>query len=199
MVGPSNTGKSSVFDPVRAVFGASVFNKPKLGAPCPLSKLPRDKRFIYFDEYRPVEYAALPKDNPTVSATTFLAMFQGQPFDVQVSQSFNDSHPEVIWKHGAAMTAKEEGLWDPMGIVTREEIRHMQSRVEVFRAGYIIPEADFVSLPLCGESWARWLVHDSMLYAAAPRPQPPLVARRRLVPLLPIQSAASDRAGEETK
>ena len=111
-VGPSNTGKSTILDPVRAVFGPEcIFNKPKQGAPCPLSKLPRGKRFIYFDDYRPVEYAALPKDNPTVSVTTFLAMFQGQPFDVQVSQSFNDGHPEIVWRRGAAMTAKQDGLW----------------------------------------------------------------------------------------
>ena len=101
------------------VFGPrAIFNKPKLGASCPLANLPKKKRFILFDDYRPVEYAALPRDNPTISCTTFLAMFQQQPFDVQVSQSFNDGHPEIVWGRGAAMTAKEEGLWEPMGLVT---------------------------------------------------------------------------------
>eukprot|EP00973_Karenia_brevis_P049637 6890040-Karenia_brevis.AAC.1 len=85
ILGPSNSAKSTLLDPVRAVFGHdAVFNKPKLGAPCPLSCLRvGHKRFIYFDDYRPVQYARLPKDNPTVSVLTFLAMFQRQPFEIQ--------------------------------------------------------------------------------------------------------------------
>ena len=151
-----------------------------------MSKLPQNKRFIYFDEYRPVEYAALPRDNPTVSPTTFLALFQGQPFDVQVSQSFNNGHPEMTWHRGAAMTAKEEGLWDPIGIVTREEIRHMKSRVLQFTASHIIDECDFVTPPMCKESWARWVVTDSALFATRPGPRPPPQLRRRALPTLPL-------------
>jgi hypothetical protein len=62
-----------------------------------------------------VDYAAHPKENPTVPVTDFLAMFCGQPFNIQVSQSFNDGHPDMEYHRGAAMTAKEEGLWDPIG------------------------------------------------------------------------------------
>ena len=188
-VGPSNTGKSTILDPVRAVFGPEcIFNKPKQGAPCPLSKLPRGKRFIYFDDYRPVEYAALPKDNPTVSVTTFLAMFQGQPFDVQVSQSFNDGHPEIVWRRGAAMTAKQDGLWQRMGMVADEDIRHMQSRVMQFSAYHVMDPADFVSVPHCKESWARWVVADSLAFAARPAPRPAPQLRRLHVPVLPEQA-----------
>ena len=187
LVGPSNSGKSTVLDPVREVFGPEcVFNKPKLGAPCPLSKLPRGKRFVYFDDFRPVEYAALPKDNPTVSVTTFLAMFQGQPFDIQVSQSFNDGHPELVWRRGAAMTAKHEGLWQQMGMVSSEDIRHMQSRVVQFTAYHVIPLADFAPVPLCKESWARWVVTDSLAYAARPAPRPAPRLRQLQVPDLPM-------------
>ena len=101
IVGRTNAGKSTLFNPIYSVFGpTAIFNKPKLGASCPLANLPKGKRFILFDDYRPVEYAALPRDNPTIAVTTFLAMFQQQPFDVQVSQSFNDGHPEVVWKRG---------------------------------------------------------------------------------------------------
>ena len=71
-----------------------------------MANLPKGKRFIIFDDYRPVEYAALPRDNPTIAVTTFLAMFQQQPFDVQVSQSFNDGHPEVVWKRGGCHDCK---------------------------------------------------------------------------------------------
>ena len=114
--------------------------KPKLGAANgALSRLAKGNvRFIYFDDYRPVEYATMPKENPTIPAIDFLAMFCGQPFSVQVSQSFNDGHPGIKYQKGAAMTAKEEGLWDPYGSISREEIRHMQARVEIFRATHVV-------------------------------------------------------------
>jgi len=159
-----------VLDPIRNVFGKDrVLGKPKLGAPNgALSRLVKAPiRFIYFDDYRPVEYAALPKENPTVPVTDFLAMFCGQPFHVQVSQSFNDGHPPVEYHHGAAMTAKQEGLWDPCGSVSREEIRHMQARVEIYQATHIVGEDpdDFIVSMACAESWCRWVVADSIAYA----------------------------------
>ena len=87
IVGEPNCAKSTVLDPIRNVFGQkSVLNKPKLGAANgALSKLAKGSiRFMYFDDYRPVEYAACPKENPTIPVTDFLAMFCGQPFDIQV-------------------------------------------------------------------------------------------------------------------
>ena len=47
---------------------------------------------------------------PSFQLLTFLAMFCGQPLDVQVSQSVNDGHPDVTWRRGAVMNAKEEDL-----------------------------------------------------------------------------------------
>ena len=167
ILGPSNSGKSTIMDPVRAVFGeGAVFNKPKLGASCPLSRLLKgNKRFIYFDDYRPVEYARLPRENPTLSVLTFIAMFQGQPFEVQVSQSFNDGHPEIAWKRGAALTGPLDGFWEPRGLVVAEDVRHIQSRVVQFEAHHVIPTSSFASVPLCPESWSRWVLRDSELFA----------------------------------
>ncbi len=186
LVGPSNAGKTTVLEPIYALFGdGHVFHKPKVGASCPLSGLVKGRRFILFDDYRPVEYAALPRDNPTVSVTTFLALFQGQPFDIQVSQSFHDGHPSVTWRRGAAMTAKLEGLWDPMGAVAREDIRHMQSRVLQFEAQAALEPGAFVPVPRCGASFARWLVADSAAYASRPAAAPAPSLPRRPLPLLP--------------
>jgi len=82
------------------------------------------------------------------------------------------------YHRGAAMTAKEEGLWDPTGSVTREEIRHMQARVEIFKATHVVGERpdDFEQSPACAASWCRWLVVDSMKYASrlAPTVSPEL-------------------------
>ena len=188
IVGPTNACKSTILEPVDSVFGFSgVLHKPKLGASCPLQKLAKgDRRFIFFDDYRPVEYAALPRDNPTVSTTTFLAMFCGQPFDIQVSQSFNDGHPEMVWRRGVAMTAKDEGLWNPMGAVTQEDIRHMKARLEVFTAPVQIAENAIAQVPKCGESWSRWLLTDSMAYAARAPPRALAVRVARALPPLPI-------------
>ena len=70
------------------------------------------------------------------------------------------------------MTAKEEGLWDPIGNVTREEIKHMKARVELFRATHVVGDDpdDFEKSPECGPSWCRWILVDSLAYAAR---QPP--------------------------
>ena len=179
IVGKPNCAKSTVLDPVRKVFGEQrVMGKPKLGASNgALSKLVKeDTVFLYWDDYRPVDYAALPKENPTVPVLDFLALFCGQTLDIQVSQSFNDGHPRLQWKKGAAMTAKEDGLWDLKGDVTGEDVRHMKARVEIFRATLVVgadPD-DFHTSPQCAESWCRWVVVDSMAYSArqAPRSLP---------------------------
>ena len=179
IVGKSNCAKSTMLDPIRKVFGEErVMGKPKLGASNgALSKLVKeDTVFLYWDDYRPVDYASMPKENPTVPVLDFLALFSGQTLDVQVSQSFNDGHPRLQWKKGAAMTAKEEGLWDLKGDVTGEDVRHMKARVEIFRATHVVgadPD-DFYTSPQCPEAWCRWIVVDSTAYAnrQAPRNSP---------------------------
>jgi len=185
--GPSNSAKSTLLDPIRTVFGArAVLSKPKPGASSPLSKMVQSlKRFIYFDDYRPVDFARLPRDNPTIGVMTFLAMFQGQPFDVQVSQSFHDGHPEITWKRGAALTSPSEGVWEPRGDVSYEDVRHMKARVQQFEAYHVWPNEKLVSIPACAASWARWLVTDSVAFAQRTNSVPrPLLLKRKL-PMLP--------------
>ena len=141
---------------------------------------------MHFDDYRPVDYARLPRENATVSVLTFLAMFQGQPFDVQVSQSFHDGHPEVAWKRGAAIIGPVDGFWEQRSPIAAEDIRHMQSRVLQFVAHARIPEDQLSSVPLCPESWCRWIKTDSEAFAAR-RQQPvaPAALQRRPLPALP--------------
>ena len=200
ITGNKNCGKSTVADPVINVFGEEhILGKPKLGAPIgaygDIAK--GTVRFVYWDDYRPVEYAAMPPGNPTVPVLDFLAFFQGQRFKPQVSQSFNDGHPSVTWKKGALITAKREGLWEPMGNVTAEEIDHMKARVELFHATHVVstnPD-EFQPSPACPNPWCRWLVTDSMAYAArqGPRHLGTLGAKLlpKPLPALPDQGAPS--------
>ena len=65
------------------------------------------------------------------------------------------------------MTAKAEGLWDPIAAlpgltpVTHEDIRHIQSRVEQFHATEPVPEGTLMTVPDCAETWCRWVVADA--------------------------------------
>ncbi|CAK0851195.1 unnamed protein product [Prorocentrum cordatum] len=197
IVGPRNAGKSTVLEPVLTLFGEDgVFTKPKLGAFCPLAKLVGpQRRFIFFDDYRPVEYASMAERSPTVPVTDFLAMFCGQKFQVQVSQCFNNGQPDTIWKRGAAMTAKKKGLWMPSDVVPQEEIRHMQARVVQFEAKGKLKEADFRTVPKCSESFARWLVTGSTYYGNRPPRQPTAreeaQPRKVVLPLPPLPGPAA--------
>jgi len=169
LVGPSNAGKSTIFDPVDNVFGANaVFHTPAMGSPMALANLAvRKKRFLYLDDYRPVEYArSTCKKPPTIPVVTFLKLTGGQCFEVQVSQSFQNGNVDLQWSRGAAMTAKDEGLWQPSGNVTVEDIRHMQSRVEQFTATVILSRDALRDVPLCKESWALWVTSGSAAFAA---------------------------------
>ena len=60
IIGPSNSGKSTYFNPIDPVFGKKrVIHRPPETSPYGLTQLLRPgMRFIYWDEYRPVEFAA---------------------------------------------------------------------------------------------------------------------------------------------
>ena len=61
----------------------------------------KGKRFLLWDDYSPVEYG-----QKTVPVSTFLSLFQGQPFEVQLSQAFNDGNVDFQWRRGCVLTAK---------------------------------------------------------------------------------------------
>lgn len=129
IVGSTNTGKTTLILPFDKLFGFKhVFHKPALGSKFALRNIMKDKHFLLWDDFRPVQYA-----QDTVPTATQLSLFTGLPFEVQVSQSFNDGNVDFEWRHGAVVTAKEEGLWSPCRGVTEEDVRHLQSRFEVFR------------------------------------------------------------------
>jgi hypothetical protein len=174
LVGPTNAGKSTIFDPVDEVFGAAcVFHTPSLGASMPLANLAsKRKKFIYLDDFRPVEYAALPlRPAPTLPVPTFLKLLGGQYLEVAVSQSFNNGNADLRWRRGVVMTAKADGLWDRLGQVTAEDVRHMQSRVVQFTAVAQLPSESLRQVSPCATSWARWLCETASAAAAGSVPR----------------------------
>lgn len=173
LVGSTNTGKTTLVLPFDGVFGSQrVFHKPALDSKFALRNLLRQKRFIFWDDYRPVEYA-----QGTVQVSTFLSLFTGQPFEVQVSQSFSDGNIDFQWRHGCVMTAKSEGLWQPFGVVSQEDVRHMQSRVLMFPVNSKVPcLKDIEPCPVC---LCKWITRGAAAQDAAA-----VLAR----PVLPMQN-----------
>jgi len=134
IIGPSNSGKTTILAPIDEAFGKKrVFHKPALGSNFALRNITKDKRFLFWDDYRPVEFA-----QATVPVTTFLSLFNGLPFEVCRSQAFNDGNEDFEWRRGAVMTAKEKDLWTPWGEVSEEDVAHMKNRCYPFRATAVL-------------------------------------------------------------
>ena len=178
LVGPSNSGKSTLMYPFDDLFTPQrVLHKPAIGSSFGLRNLVGGgKRFIFWDDYRPVEFA----HEKTVPVSLFLSLFVGQHCEVQVSQSFNDGNKDIQWKHGVVFTGKEEGMWEPTKFVSPEDIRHMRNRVVEFRFSVPMLEGalkDVISCPCC---MARWIVNGSFAGDAALALQPVLPVQEQL-------------------
>ena len=199
IVGAPNSAKSTLFKPVIKVFGfQNVCHRPSEKASMALvSVTKKNKRMIFWDEARPVEYAA----RGTVPVGTFLCLFGGGcPQEIQVSQSFANGNPAVLWRRGACMTAKEEGLWDPIPAmsgnvpVTKEDIRHMQARMEQFSATAVVP-GDLATVPDCAESFCRWLVVEAANFATGTVERPLRRLQGRALPAYPPAGTSTTAAG----
>ena len=191
MTGASNCGKSTMLDPVDRLWGeTNVYHLPPLGGSMALSSLAL-RRFhcLYWDDYRPLVYCSTPAKAPAVPVTTFLKLFSGQAFEVSVSQSFNNGHAQVRWAKPAFLTAPSEGLWDlPLGsVIAAEDIRHIQSRLQVFRCEAKIPPEQMKAIEPCGSCWARWVL-DSRAEV------PPQPSSSVLLPVL--EGSASETESE---
>jgi hypothetical protein len=174
LVGPSNSAKSTIFDPIDEVFGPeNVQHKPDLGSNMPLVNITKaHKRFMYLDEFQCVEYAAVPARKPTIPVTTMLKLLGGQYLEVQVSQSFHDGNLDCRWRRGVAITSKAKGLWEPRGPVTAEDIVHLQNRVEQFTAVVQVSKTELKTIVPCKVSFCKWLASASRAFAERVVPQP---------------------------
>ena len=157
LVGPSNSGKSTLLYPFDDLFSVKkVLHKPALGSTFGLRNITK-KRFIFWDDYRPVEYA----HEKTIPVSLFLSLFIGQPTEIQVSQAFNDGNVDVEWKRGVAFTAKVDGLWEPTKRVGEEDIRHMRNRVEEFHFTHVMQQGALKEIAPCVVHMAKWILQES--------------------------------------
>ena len=181
IVGPTNTAKSTIVLPFDQLYGKSrVFHKPAITSSFPLANIRKRKRFLFWDDYRPIQYA-----QATIHVSTYLSMFQGEPFEVALSGAFNDGNEDFTWNRGAVMTAKADGLWESRGAVTAEDVRHMQSRHLVFRAEAELPSMRGVQQ--CAPHMCMWIKDSAARFDARQVVRPYLAEG---VPLVAARSAA---------
>ena len=166
LVGTTNTGKSSLIESFDLLYGERrVFHLPAVTDPrFPLRNWLRNKRFVSWDEFDPVEFATA----RVLPVTTFKKAFNGQWFEIQVPQCHHDGNPDFRWKQGVVFANRLEGLWETNRKVPIEDIRHMQARVEQFECtsvfvppGQIRPE-----IPQCAVHLARWVRDGAALFDA---------------------------------
>ena len=168
LVGKTNTGKSTLVDPFDVLFGhSSVFHLPSItDERFALSNWCRNKRFVYWDEFSPVEYA----DQGVLPATTFKKAFGGKYFEVQRAQNWHDGNDDFRWQRGAVFTNKAIELWTPTENVSLEDIQHMQSRVEMFPCTHVVKRPGTVGVQdgeECAVHMARWIRDGAVAYDAA--------------------------------
>ena len=98
LVGTTNTGKSTLVDSFDSLFGwKQVFHLPaSTDKTYALRNWLKNKRFVYFDEFPPVEYA----HKQIITVTTFKKAFGGKYFEIQAPQNWHDGNMDFKWNRG---------------------------------------------------------------------------------------------------
>ena len=167
LVGATNTGKSTLVESFDDLYGFhNVFHLPAItDEKYALSNWLKEKRFVFWDEFSPVEFAGA----GVFSVTTFKAAFGGKYFEVQRAQNWHDGNTDWRWQRGVVFTNKAKGLWTPTQKVSLEDVRHMQSRVELFPFTFevVSPTGPRVSIPQCRMHLAQWIRDGAAAFDAA--------------------------------
>ena len=102
LVEPTNIGKSTLVDSVddlfhwQQVFHLPADNDQKFA----LRNWVKNKRFVYFDEYSPVDYARA----KVITPTTFKKAFGGKYFEIQRPKNWSDENKDFTWNRGVIFT-----------------------------------------------------------------------------------------------
>ena len=165
LIGATNTGKSTLVDSLDDLFHwKQVFHLPAVtDQKFALRNWVKGKRFAYFDEYSPVEYAQM----KIISVTTFKKAFGGKYFEIQLPKNWSDGNVDFKWNRGALFTNKEVGLWEPVRGVSAEDINHMKSRVELFHLTHTFAQTGGEAVPECRCCFAKWIVEACAAFDAS--------------------------------
>ena len=85
------------------------------------------------------------------------------------------------------MTSPEEGLWDVVGNVSKEDVRHMKNRFEAFRCSATVENC--ADVEPCAVHMCRWIVEGAQAADAA------AALRSSLPAVLPTASHEAVRPG----
>ena len=72
-------------------------------------------------------------------------------------QNKHDGNVDFKWNRGAVFTNKELGLWTPTAKVSAEQIKHMQSRCQIFRCTHVVRMFRPGGVPQCAHHLAQWV------------------------------------------
>lgn len=166
LMGTTNTGKTTIIESFDAIFGESrVFHLPALTDTrgYALRNWMRNKRFVLWDEFEPVAYAA----TGVIPKLQFLKAFTGQSFEIQVSQSVQDGNEDFRWNRGAIFTAKGGvEIWKRIAPITDEDITHIRQRVIEFDCVGCINQRPG-GVPQCPHCLAKWVCSGAAQHDAA--------------------------------
>ncbi|CAE8679700.1 unnamed protein product [Polarella glacialis] len=165
LVGSTNSGKSTLLESFDSLFGeVNVFHLPALtDKRFALRNWLRHKRFVFWDEFKPVQFA----EAECLPIPQFLKAFNGDLFEIQVPQNAHDGNVDFRWTRGAAFTAKERGLFTPAEFVTAEDIFHIKARVHLFRCSARLPRLREGGVPQCRHHLAQWIRAGASIFDAA--------------------------------
>ena len=169
LVGATNTGKSTLVDSVDDLFHwKKVFHLPAdTDQKFALRNWVKGKRFAYFDEYSPVDYARM----KIISVTTFKKAFGGKYFEIQCPKNWTDGNVDFKWNRGVLFTNKEIGLWEPVKGVSAEDINHIKARIELFHFTHQFVQpgqrAGGEAVPECRRCFAKWVVDACAAFDAS--------------------------------
>ena len=166
LVGTTNTGKTSLVESFDQLFGEQrVYHLPAVtDKKYALRNWLRNKRFLLWDEFSPVEFA----DSDVLPVTQFKKAFNGQWFEIQVPQGYHDGNKDFRWKHGAVFTNKSVGLWNETRKVSAEDIMHLRSRVREFQCTQVFLQQGQrrPDIPQCAVHLAKWICEGAAAYDA---------------------------------
>jgi hypothetical protein len=174
LLGPTNSGKSTLFSPVVPLFGKGrVFHVPPRTSQFPLTDLvDKAPLCIFLDDVRLLSLASQPAKSPVLPVDTQLKLLGGESFQVAQAQNSHSGHDDLCWTRGIFITGKLENFWQLPAGVDSEDVKHLKARLHQFDCTGTMPTEELRTVKACATCFCRWLVEDATWPKEIPRPVP---------------------------